>query len=144
MMTAAPSNIEYARAILAGKPIPEGGVRWDSLHECPQTGSRLKELLAPAPRLTVDDLMPLFSDFEIRDGAHPEDKALAETYNALCPVGRAIDEVIGDLASRVVDAEIANPIYLHELRQAQRRTLELLLEMAEQTTTLPESDRPSL
>ena len=121
-------NIEAARAILAGKPAPAGHP-WGRWQRSERAASYLQGLMAPPPTVTIADLAERFPDEPPADD--PEDQPPVDRYNSLSPVERAIEETI----TTAIDADIFNParnhpIFLHELRQAQRRTLEQLLAMA--------------
>lgn len=120
-------NVLAARAVLAGEQMPE--CYWSPWPAKGEPAARLQELAAEVPAFTAESLGARFPD---KRAVWPEDRADIAAYNALSPLERALDEVFADFAEGIDETEVRNPIYLHELRQAQRRTLERLLEVAEQ------------
>lgn len=137
-MTKAPEelNIEAARAIIAGELMPAAHP-W---HGATLAG-RCREMTATPPIPTDAELAELFPAWPEkvplfdRDDEPLDPEAADECtawHNSLSPVGRAIDEVLYTLDQGIDEDYIRNPIYLHELRRAQRRTLQRLLELAVQ------------
>lgn len=130
---AARSHIYVARAILAGQPIPEG-YRWGCDWETPFK-RRTKELVQEPPSVTYADFAKLYPDDEEQHD-NPEDAEITAEYNALSPAERAMDFLFATLdGAGLNERDVRDPIYLYEIRLAQRRTLERLLDLADQEVT---------
>jgi hypothetical protein len=85
-------------------------------------------LLSP-PELTPEVLEAAFPDQVVEDEEDDEPGARFNRWNHL---ERALEEVVYDIVSGspIEWPNVKNPVYAHELRMAQRRTLEHLLSLA--------------
>lgn len=123
-----PQLMADAKALLEGEMTRQ--VRRPNL-DCSR---RVKAFAATSrPEMSREDLAKAFPDRADYDADDP--------YCKQSPLERAISEVICDVVdcetsglshSTVRYEEIVNPLYLHEIRLAQRRTMEQLLKMAEE------------
>lgn len=115
--TVNPQLMAEAKALLEGK-----APRWQLKED---KAARIEKFaVTTAPEVSELALAEAFPD-----EPNPPD---GDLYNEQTPIERAIGEIISDVHDCTDYDEFRNPLYRHEVRQAQRRTLEHLLKMAEE------------
>lgn len=111
-----PELMAEAKALLEGK-----APRWQLKED---KAARIEKFaVTTAPEVSQLALAEAFPD-----DPNPPD---GDLYNEQTPIERAIGEIISDVLDCTNYDEFRNPLYRHEVRQAQRRTLEHLLALAE-------------